>query len=74
MVKWRDVWSLELDDIFKSCNIELEQRLKLLPKIMNSQMMDEVDVKQEVIDEWKDSHKKPKPANRGADNNGPLTL
>ena len=57
MVKWRDVWTLELTDIFKSCNIGLEQRMKLLPKIMNSQMMSEVEVKQEVIDEWNEKNK-----------------
>ncbi len=57
MVKWRDVWTLELENIFKSVGIGLEKRMKLLPKIMNSQMMEEVEVKKEVIDEWEKNHK-----------------
>lgn len=61
MVKWRDIWTLELDDIFKSCNIGLEQRMKLIPKIQNSQMMDEVEVKKEVIEEWENAQKTTKP-------------
>jgi len=56
MVEWRDVWNLELSDIFKSVGLTLQQQMALVPKIMNSQMMSEVEVKQEVIDEWNKKH------------------
>lgn len=51
MVKWRDAWTLELDTIFKSHKIGLLDRMNLLTNIQNSQMMEEVEVKQEVIEE-----------------------
>lgn len=53
MVKqWRDIWNLELSDIFTKVGLSLKQRMRLIPLIMNSQMMEDLEVRQEVIDEW----------------------
>jgi len=57
MVKWRDVWTIEFNDMFESVGLNLEQKMNLIGKILTSKMMKEVEMKQV----------KPKWVNIGAD-------
>lgn len=52
MVKWRDQWSLELSEIFNSIGLDLRQQMLLIPAIMNSNMISQLEVKQGVINQW----------------------
>ncbi len=42
MSGWRDIWTIELADIFKECGLSMKQCLMLTGKIMNSKMIEEL--------------------------------